>query len=327
MEGKHVQESHGSRLKTLHPRSSRPAPRLVVLLLLAFLIITATTLQAEIYRWKDSSGRLHFSDSLQQVPEQYRPKSQMGQDDVTELNVIRTNPSTRGILENTPPPIPTGADQSLKIPYVDREGSADRVIVNIRFNNRVTAPILVDTGSPGLILSASLARELDLLSPNTTNLLVLIGGIGGTEVAARTIVDQLSVGPIKEKVIPAHVIADQSDAYRGLIGMDILAGYALTIDSVNKCLVATKRKPSAQRPGGHERRWWQRNFRQLLSYSNFWEEQLELLNSGDLRYSRLSSQFKNIKSFMESQLRESQRLYQRLDRHARTYSVPRHWRK
>ncbi len=307
-------------------RNSDTAKLLRYFFIFFVLLLIASSAQAQMYRWKDSQGRLHFTDSLQQVPEQYRPKSTLPQP-TEKLNII---PATTPQLQPA-----TGASQvikekdsqALKIPYIDREGSADRVIVNIRFNNQVTAPILVDTGSPGLILGASLARELGLLSNDTSNLLVLISGIGGYTVAARTIVDELNVGPIKERVIPAHVIEDSSDAYRGLIGMDILAGYSVTIDTVNKCLVATKQPPSSQRPGGHERRWWQRNFRQILSYVSFWEEQIDRLDSGDGSYSRLNSQFKNVKQFMNDQLSESQRLYQRLDRHARSQGVPRHWRK
>ncbi len=308
-------------------RTIRPLTfRFLLPLAIVLLILMPVTLRAEIYRWKDSNGRLHFSDSLQQVPEQFRPKSEWQQNS-TEINVISKPKRDASAPATTSPPTSKEQQQTLKIPYVDREGSASRVIVNIRFNNQVTAPILVDTGSPGLILDASLARRLGLLNAETNNLLVLIGGIGGTQIAARTIVEEVSVGPIKENVIPAHIIEDHSEAYHGLIGMDILAGYSLTIDTANKCLVATKQPPSDLRPGGHDQRWWQRNFHELLSYINFWEQQVDLLDSGDPRYSRLSSQFKDIKKFMSTQLSESQRLYQRLDRHARSQRVPRHWRK
>ncbi len=294
--------------------------------MLTILLLAPINLRAEIYRWKDSNGRLHFSDSLHQVPEQFRPKSAQ-QEQTAEINVISTPARSTATLPTKPAEAQSSQQKTLKIPYVDREGSASRVIVNIRFNNQVTVPILVDTGSPGLIIDTTLARRLGLINDETNNLMVLIGGIGGTQVAARTIVEELSVGPIKETVIPAHIIEDNSKAYHGLIGMDILSGYSLTIDTTNKCLIATKQPPSIQRPGGHNQRWWQRNFRELLRYINFWEQQVDLLDRGDPRYSRLNSQFKNIKNFMTTQLSESQRLYQRLERHARSLGVPRHWRK
>ena len=71
------------------------------------------------------------------------------------------------------------------------EGSADRIIINMVFNNRVTAPILVDTGSPGLVLSAKLASQLGIINEDSNNLVVTIGGIGGKEVAIRTIIDKV----------------------------------------------------------------------------------------------------------------------------------------
>jgi hypothetical protein len=40
--------------------------------LLVFLMLLATTAQAETYGWTDKEGTLHFSDSLQTVPRSYR---------------------------------------------------------------------------------------------------------------------------------------------------------------------------------------------------------------------------------------------------------------
>ncbi len=119
-------------------------------------------------------------------------------------------------------------------------------------------------------------------------------GIGGNQVAARAILDELSVGPIREQVVSAHIITDQSPAYRGLIGMDILSGYTLTIDSVRRCLVAKKLEYSPDRPGGHDRLRWSRNFRELNAYISYWEAQSVDIGSGSSKYSSLSSRFQNV---------------------------------
>ncbi len=294
-------------------------------LLLVVLVLACTDALAEIYRWRDAQGKLHFTDSLQQVPTEYRPGVRDTQGSYDNLNFVKgaNSGSSAAVRDKI---AEHGSEQEIIIPYHHREGLADRVIVEITFNNRVTAPILVDTGSPGLILSASLARELGLLSEEGNNLFVLVRGIGGSQVAARAILDELSVGPIRERVVPAHIITDQSPAYRGLIGMDVLSGYTLTIDSVRRCLVARKLEPSVDRPGGHDRLWWSRNFRELNAYISYWEAQAVDIGSGSSKYSSLSSRFQNVKDFIESQLVESRKLYERLDRHARDNSVPRHWR-
>ena len=298
------------------------------LILLALAITLASTTWAEMYRWKDDQGRIHFSDSLHNVPEQYRPQSKTYQSQSGRLNLFEEG-NTTPQKKNVQPLSPTVPDQpsnTLSIPFVSREGSANRIIINIEFNNRVTAPILVDTGSPGLVLSTGLATELGLVDEDSDNMLVLISGIGGTQISARAIVESLSFGGVTERMIPAYIIPDQSTAYRGLIGMDILSGYSLTIDSVNKRLIGSKIVTTENRPGGRDRAWWQKNFTEILYYMNFWKQQEDSLNSSHSPYSRLSSKYQRVKQFIQTQRQESQKLYDQLEQYARSKSVPRHWR-
>lgn len=280
---------------------------------------------ADLYRWRDDQGRWHFSDSPQNVPAQIREKAREPQVESGNLNIIPTTPRktrNKSVQNGT-----VSKGKELSIPFIANEGYADRVIINITFNNSVTAPILVDTGSPGLVITSDLATRLGLIDPDGNNLLVLISGIGGREIAAKAIVDKINIGNITETFIPTHIIRPASAAYQGLIGMDILSQYSLTIDSANRRLIAKKLPPSENRPGGHNSRWWQKNFKELIYYMNFWDQQAELIDSHNSPYSRLTSRYDQVKSFILMQKDESKKLYQRLDRHARRHSVPKHWRR
>jgi hypothetical protein len=196
------------------------------------------------------------------------------------------------------------------------------------FNGRVTVPILVDTGSPGLVISAGLADQLGLFNKDGNNLLVTIGGIGGSEPAIRTIIDKVQIGSITEEFIPAHIVREMSDAYQGLVGMDILAKYSVTIDSARHRLVARRNPESSKLPAGRNRHWWETNFREFGFYHEFWEGQLKTINNSGGPYARLSSSRRDeIKRFIEHQYQESKDLFSRLDRYARWNSVPRHWRR
>lgn len=284
---------------------------------------------ADIYRWRDEQGQLHFSDSPHNVPEQLRGKVKSDKLDADRMKIIFSAQQA----ENSTAPDPETqtakqvAGDSLSIPFTAKEGLADRVIIDITFNGSVTAPIMVDTGSPGLVLSTDLASRLGLIDPDGHNLLVLISGIGGTKVASKAIVDHLKIGGITEKFIPAHIIPEQSSAYQGLIGMDILSQYSLTIDSANRRLIANKLPPEENRPGGRNRSWWQKNFKELSYYLAFWNEQAELIDSHDSPYSRLTSRYERVKSFILNQQSQAQKLYDQLERYARDNSVPRHWRR
>lgn len=302
------------------------------LLLLAMLLGGlgfAGTAAGKIYRWVDENGQLHFSDSEQNIPEHIRAKTKEYKPDPASLSITndRSAPATPARTERAANNSPQPAG-SISIPYTAKEGTANRVIIDIRFNGAVTVPIMVDTGSPGLVLSDSLANRLGLFDRDGSRLLVLISGIGGQQAAARTIVDKISIGGITEEFIPAHIVADMADAYEGLIGMDILSGYTLTIDSANQRLLANPIPARQDLPGGRNRSWWQSNFREFSYYTEFWEEQAKLMSKSDSPYSRLvSSELEQLKRFISHQQNEAQNLYNQLERYARWKSVPRHWRR
>jgi len=110
--------------------------------------------------------------------------------------------------------------------------------------------------------------------------------------------------------------------------MDILSSYTLTIDPVQRRLVATEISASKGLPAGRDQFWWQTNFRELNYYQEFWEQQLQLLNQSGSPYSRVSSsKRKQLEDFISRQKNEAQNLYHQLERYARWNNVPRHWRR
>lgn len=52
---------------------------------------------------------------------------------------------------------------SYEVPFEAYEGSAQRVIVSITFNDSVTVPMLIDTGAPGLLILPKLAKQLGVI--------------------------------------------------------------------------------------------------------------------------------------------------------------------
>ncbi len=62
---------------------------------LAFFSLLATASLADIYRWEDASGTVHFTDDLSNIPAAFRGKAKM---------VIREAPRS----SESPPPAPAG---------------------------------------------------------------------------------------------------------------------------------------------------------------------------------------------------------------------------
>ena len=112
-------------------------------LFLALLAVSyAGGAPADIYRWTDPEGNLHFTEDLSQVPPQYR-----------EQAVQRPPSSSRGALQTyTPPasPEPRAATRSgdvIRIPF-ERHGTL--MWVSALVNDRQRVPFLIDTGASGV---------------------------------------------------------------------------------------------------------------------------------------------------------------------------------
>lgn len=262
------------------------------------------------YQWIDPDGNIHVSD---------HPTSQQ-QAQTPPPAAARPAASTQAEIPG----------KSIELPYVALEGTARRVIVNVRFNGRVAAPLALDTGSPGMIISASLAKKLDLFSRDQGKLLVLASGIGGDAPAVRTILENVEIGGAVERFVPVTITNELSDAFAGVVGMDFMGEYAMTIDPKRKVVVLQEQQRGAEAPGGHAEHWWRANFAEFRAARDKWRnlrDSLELAASRSTTVDGMSQEELNeLRALAKAQARESETLLARLESYASTLQVPRHWR-
>jgi len=308
---------------------NRISSRLAILFLAIVCIGLCFTAIAngQMYRWVDANGQLHFSNSPQDVPAEVRNKNNEYRPDSSSITISSDDNDSSENYAGSGSKITT--EDTISIPYTAKEGYANRVIIDVTFNGQVTVPMMVDTGSPGLVISNSLAERLNLFDEEGGRLMVVISGIGGRKIATKTIIDELTMGAITEKFIPAHIVSGMSSShYQGLIGMDVLSSYTTTIDPTKHRLVANLIPSAKNLPAGRNRSWWQANFKEFGFYNEFWQQQEELIGKSDSPYARLSSSRKEkIVNFILQQKNKAAELYDKLERYARFNSVPRHWRR
>lgn len=78
--------------------------RLTAVCAAALLVVLAGTALAEIYRYTDNRGELHFVDDIAKVPKKYRKQLENPQP-LPEISVMDATPAPRrGKLEDAPPP-------------------------------------------------------------------------------------------------------------------------------------------------------------------------------------------------------------------------------
>jgi Aspartyl protease/Domain of unknown function (DUF4124) len=280
------------------------------------------------YTWTDESGNIHVSDSLGSVPEKYR-------DQIKRKTYEGEKPTPAETPDGTPPQQSPRADEKgeeqqpnrYESPYVPYGGSAKRVIIKAVFNGSVTARLAIDTGAPGTVISSSLAEKIGLFDEGQGRLLIRAGGIGGSAPAVRSIIDTIQVGGAKIEFVPTTIIAPISDAFDGLLGLDFVSNYSVTIDSKRKVVVFEELPKDPDHPGGHDREWWISLFKEFAASRATWKAYSEALDK-KIRNSMRSIENEDTarKAFADDQYREAEKLFDKLNQYARENSVPMHWK-
>jgi clan AA aspartic protease (TIGR02281 family) len=119
---------------------------------------------AEIYRWTDAEGRLHFSQTLDAVP-----ASQRAQAEANARGSSQASSEKRGSFQRYSGPSPDaggpGSTRRVRIRF-ERENSLMRVTATV--NGHLDIPFYVDTGASGVSIPAGYASRLGIqVGPDT----------------------------------------------------------------------------------------------------------------------------------------------------------------
>lgn len=260
---------------------------------------------------------------LKQYGSSRQPEKKVEQDS-GEKDADKENPVKEG-SENTDAAAKGDDGPVLKrceVPYKPKEGDAPRIIIDVKFNGQAAAPMLLDTGSPGMVLSYELADRLRLFEVRDGNLLTSASGIGGTIPAIFTIVDRVEVGEVHDEFVPTKITYLSSDEYEGLIGMDFMANYSLEIDTKKHILVFHGRPITPDMPAGHDEDWWRVNFKHFAAMRAGWRRYHKYLKKEE-RYLRLP---KGLIELSARQSRVAESLFSKLNGYAVDHYVPMEWR-
>jgi clan AA aspartic protease (TIGR02281 family) len=190
----------------------------VLIVLLASLLWPDAARPAEMIRWVDDQGVVHFTDSLKNIPEKFRSK-------VTRLKTSR------------PAPAPIPDDKAL----VKFQKQGELMVVQALLNEKAAAKFVVDTGASYTTISQAMAKQLGLNLENASTVISLQTANGVIE-APLVSVGSLEVGgfALKDLTVVVHdVFPDPNIA--GLLGLNFLSQFHLGIDSKNGILYLEKK--------------------------------------------------------------------------------------
>jgi clan AA aspartic protease (TIGR02281 family) len=221
--------------------------------LVAALAVGATA-HAEIYRWTDAEGRLHYTESLARVPPEHREEALR--------STLR--PVTRSIQTfSSSPDAPDGgvararparSHGVVRIPFV-REGTLMRV--DALLNDAVRAPFLIDTGASGISLPTQVADDLGIrIDASTPHVEVVTAAGRVTRPMVR--LDSVEVGGARVEGLEA-TLNPAMDI--GLLGGSFFNNFVYRVDAAEGVITLT---PNQQIRGGMGEADWRLRFRSLL---------------------------------------------------------------
>jgi clan AA aspartic protease (TIGR02281 family) len=266
-----------------------------------FLLLALAPAYAEIYKWVDRDGRVHFSDTLAGIPPEYRDRIE---EKVGPTSTLRSNPTPqRGLPErrsSAPAPL------SYAVP-LRRDGNA--MLVEALVGGTVRTRLLLDTGAEFTVLSTAAARRLALNLESAA--VIPLRSASGVFFAPMLKVQSIAVGDAAAYDVEV-IVHDTTPGLDGLLGMSFLDNFLVTISTSDERLILAPLTDSmdAERYDGHPKDWWIRKFR-------FYRTQIESLKgySG----SRYALE-------MERTLRYFRAELEALEHQASQVGVPRRWR-
>lgn len=198
---------------------------------------------AELYRWVDAQGQLHFGQNLEQVPPAQRAAAREAAQRAAEggLQTYRSEPPA------APSAARAGAPgQSVRVPFA-RQGSL--MLVTARIDDRLELPFLVDTGASSVSLPRAAVEALGIrIGAETPR--VLVGTANGTIRVPVVQLDSVQLGAARVEGLEAHV-SDSMDI--GLLGGDFFNHFVYAVDAAEGVL--TLAPNDALRSGLGEREW------------------------------------------------------------------------
>ena len=257
-------------------RGDRPVLGRFILSTLALVLMSAGIGSAEIYKWKDAAGRLHFSQDLGQVPPEYRAQAQgESLEEGTGSVIQRYEPAPPAARRKSSGSKSSALGSSSKVYKirVQKTGSSMRVMV--RLNDHVVAPFYIDTGASDISLPTWVAKELGLnLEGARTSLYSTANGTVESELLT---LDSVDLGGARVENVPAHISRSMSV---GLLGLSYFNHFEYQVDP-GAGIVTLRPNGLAESGlirGGRSRGQWERQFQHLAYRRQAIEKTLDEIN-------------------------------------------------
>jgi clan AA aspartic protease (TIGR02281 family) len=224
---------------------------------IAIVVSIALGAQAEIFRWTDASGRIHFTEQIDKVPAAHRAEARRNAAKKSHERVHTYSGSTAGSgaapAAVAPRHLVSHAGK-IEIPFV-RVGTLMRVEAVV--NDLVRVPFLVDTGASGVSLPSAYAEQLGIRT-RSDDPHVTVSTANGVVALPIVTLRSVQIGGARVENITTTVNPSMDI---GLLGGTFFNNYIYSVDAAKGVITL---EPNAQIRGGIGPAEWRNQFRLYL---------------------------------------------------------------
>jgi hypothetical protein len=199
----------------------------------------ATAAHAQLYRWVNEQGEVHFTQGLADIPERFRAGAKLlGYPEATPSSAppaSTTAPAAAPATEPGAKPAPAAVRGGARIPFIP--GSP--ILVTVRINGIRTLRLILDTGAENTLIHtrALAAIGVDPAGGRTVMVMGVTGSAEGRYVGLESLeVGQARVAPLG--VIAYDLLIREGD---GLLGRDFLDQFKVSVDTEARVVVLSPR--------------------------------------------------------------------------------------
>jgi clan AA aspartic protease (TIGR02281 family) len=236
----------------------------VVGCMLGLALVAPSPAGAEIYRWTDEQGRLHFAQDLSQVPPRYRRMADAAAkskaDEPREPLVQTFSPPPASLETDATARRGSGPKSSADVHRVRVARAGSSMRANVLINGDLMVPFILDTGATDVVLPEWAANELGLdLSQSRTAFYRTANGMISSKL---TTLESVKLGSAEVRGVPASI---STSMQTGLLGLSFFNHFKYNFDPTSGVVTLTENDlaESGTLKGGRSEEQWRSAFRAM----------------------------------------------------------------
>ncbi len=234
------------------------------LVALGLALLVGTPASAEIYRWTDAQGEIHFSEDPSQIPPAYRAsatKATASPSGASPVQTYSVKESSRPVGPASPARAMGAGPATPRVFRVPVERAGTAVLVNVRLNDQLTVPFQVDTGASDVTIPLAVANALGIqIGPDTRS--KIYATANGLIRQPEVMLDSVDLGGARVDGVPASVSPSMGV---GLLGLSFFNHFTYQIDAEHGVLTLEPNKLAENGliRGGRSEAEWRAEFQNL----------------------------------------------------------------